>query len=111
MDEKNELNQRLPSTVSNIFLIILVAMTLGIAFGTYQLHEEMARLEIKLQRSDIIHRTAIEAMKQQGMLDEFISLADFTEEEREQIRAYVEEIAEEEIEIEDGVEVDDENEE
>jgi hypothetical protein len=87
-----KLKREIPKLWSNVFLVVFIAITLVLSFLTYQQGQTIEKLELKLDKNYQIQERAIEAMKSQNIFEEFINLDQFTDEERELIRQFAEEL-------------------
>ena len=87
-----KLKREIPKLWSNVFLIVFITITLALSFLTYEQGQTIEKLELKLEKNYQMQERAIEAMKSQNIFEEFINLDQFTDEERELIRQFAEEL-------------------
>ncbi len=94
---KEKLYKNLPNNVSTFFLILMIIVTTFLAFNTYELHSELEKMELQIENRRVIHENAIRGLREEGMLEDFLNMEQFTEEEREQIENFIEELTDENV--------------
>ena len=102
---KDKLYKNLPNNVSTLFLILMIVATTLLAFNTYDLYSELEKMELQIENRRVIHENAISGLREEGMLEDFLDMDQFTDEEREQIEDFIEELTDEEVNEEVNEEV------
>lgn len=86
------LNREVSDKLSAIIIIGSIILVLFLGFFAYSQNQRVKKLELKLEASRQLQERAIQAMKQEEMLENFINLEGFTQEEREQIKEYADQL-------------------
>ncbi|MGM0439094.1 MAG: hypothetical protein ACQEP3_01510 [Patescibacteria group bacterium] len=92
---KNILNQKVSDRLANTIIVISTGVVLLLGFFYYQQTQKVNELELRLERNHHMQERFITTMKNEDMLEDFLNLEEFTEEEKETIRSFAEEVEEE----------------